>query len=146
MEVCIGTSFGAEFCYLASRPEPSIPTHCLPRTEITQAVMNSLLLLTIMVALVPPSFCFICRYSTCEEELAEQPCPEVTEANCEGRIHHNASMCLNCCDVCFTILAPGQICSGYNWHNYVFTECEDGYFCDHTDTKVCRPISEANFK
>ncbi|BFZ22404.1 hypothetical protein BsWGS_25443 [Bradybaena similaris] len=108
--------------------------------------MNPLLLLTILVALVPPSFCFMCGYTSCEEELAEYPCTEVTEANCDGQIHHNARACLGCCDVCFKILAPGEICSGSHWSHHVFTECEDGYFCDYTDTNVCRPISPDSVK
>ncbi|BFZ22402.1 hypothetical protein BsWGS_25441 [Bradybaena similaris] len=106
--------------------------------------MNSLLLLTILVALVPLFFCLSCPYLTCEEELAEEPCQEVNEANCQGRIHRNASGCLGCCDVCYSIIAPGEKCYESDSYEYLDTECADGHFCDEDDTNVCQLKSAKN--
>ncbi|BFZ22400.1 hypothetical protein BsWGS_25439 [Bradybaena similaris] len=102
--------------------------------------MNSLLLLTILVALVPPFFCLRCR--TCGEEFAALPCLDVDPAKCKGKVSKMSGMCGDCCAICYRTIAPGEKCHGSPWYLYNHVECSEGYSCDIYNTNTCRQIEK----
>ncbi|CAG5120977.1 unnamed protein product [Candidula unifasciata] len=99
--------------------------------------MKSVLLLASVLTMARLADSALCTFSSC----AEVTCKPVTADNCDGKIVKNGSVCLECCDVCYRIIEPGETCADPEWFStyddFVYAECTEGYYCDYLGSQTC---------